>query len=208
MSLEDIFGNLDKWFLEKKASEVNIIYTLIIVCLITLSYETLWDSAEQGYNRTLSQKQKIQKKLTDDLNYLKWNPVSKITQIKTQTDKYKQQFVELKDQSEYIKYKIEQISSLYYDEKAWGEFIDSISENAKKYGVQLEHLSNKFSDKKRTFGHILDIEVEIEGGFHKTMSFINSLEQSFLVVDIHDIDIKAENGIKTNLKLSVWGIAY
>lgn len=208
MTLEDILGDIDKSFAEKKQQEVYMTYIMVAAALIALSYFLFWDSAEQGYKRTVKETKAVEKKLNDDNNFLKWNPESKITQLKAQTVKLQQDFVTLKDQSEYIKYKIEQISSLYYDEQAWGEFIDSISENAKKYGVRLKYLSNEFSNEKNTFGHVLDIEVQVKGKFHNTMKFINSLEQSFLVVDIHDVNLIASNQVDSELKISVWGITY
>ena len=139
---------------------------------------------------------------------MRYNPENKIFQLKADTAQYKKDFVTVKDQAEYIKYKIEQISSLYYDEQAWGEFIDSIAEVSKKYGLKLKYLSNEFSDDKSTFGHVLDIEVHAKGNFHKTMKFMNALEQSFLVVDIHDVNLTASNEVNSSLKISVWGITY
>ena len=208
MTLEDFLGDIDKSFVEKKQQEIYMTYGLVAGILIFLSYYLFWDSAEQGYNQTVIETQKVEKKLADDTNYLKWNPETKISQLKAQTVQYKKDFVTVKDQSEYIKFKIEQISSLYYDEQAWGEFIDSIAENAKKYKLHLKYLSNEFSDDKNTFGHVLDIEVQVKGNFHQTMKFINSLEQSFLVVDIHDVKLSASNKVDSTLKISVWGITY
>lgn len=208
MNLEDILGNIDKSFAQKKQQEVYMTYVMIAGALIALSYLFLWDSAEQGYKITLAETKKIEKNILDDTNFLKWNPESRIAQLKMQTDKYKQDFVSLKDQSEYIKFKIEEISSLYYDEQAWGEFIDSISENAKKYGLHLQYLSNEFSNDKNTFGHVLDIELKVKGDFQRTMKFINALEQSFLVVDIHNVELVASDKIDSTLKISVWGMTY
>lgn len=208
MTLEDILGDIDKSFSEKKQTDIYAIYFMVAAVLIGLSYVLFWDSAEIGYNKTVAETKAIEKKIIDDQNFLKWNPQSKIEGLKAQTLKLKQDFITLKDQSEYIKFKIEQISSLYYDEQAWGEFIDSISESAKKYGVQLHYLSNEFSADKSTFGHVLDIELKVTGDFHKTMRFINSLEQSFLVVDIHNVDLLATSKVDSELKISVWGITY
>lgn len=208
MTLEDFLGDIDKSFVEKKQQEIYMTYGLVAGILIFLSYYLFWDSAEQAYNQTVIETEKVEKKLADDTNYLKWNPETKISQLKAQVVQYKKDFVTVKDQSEYIKYKIEQISSLYYDEQAWGEFIDSIAENAKKYGLKLKYLSNEFSEDKNTFGHVLDIEVKVKGNFHKTMKFVNSLEQSFLVVDIHDVNLSSSNEVDSALKISVWGITY
>ena len=208
MNLEDFLGDIDKSFAEKKQQEIYMTYGMVAGILIFLSYFVFWDSAEQGYNQTVTQTKAVEKKLRDDNNYLKFNTPAKIAQLKAQTVDYKGQFIALKDQAEYIKFKIEQISSLYYDEQAWGEFIDSISENSKKYGLKLTYLSNEYSNDKNTFGHVLDIEVRTVGSFHKTMKFINSLEKSFLVVDIHDLNLTSSKKVDTDLKISVWGITY
>ncbi|PHR58160.1 MAG: hypothetical protein COA44_04465 [Arcobacter sp.] len=208
MSIEDLLGDLDKSFADKKQQEVYAIYGMVAALLIAISYLMLWDPAEQGYNRTLAQTKEVQKKIKADENFMRYNLESKIFKLKAETAQYKKDFITVKDQAEYIKYKIEQISSLYYDEQAWGEFIDSIAENAKKYGLKLKYLSNEFSNDKSTFGHVLDIEVKVKGSFHKTMKFINALEQSFLVVDIHDLNLTASRKVDADLKISVWGITY
>ncbi len=208
MNLEDFLGDIDKSFAQKKQQEIYMTYGMVAAVLIFLSYFLFWDMAEQGYKQTVAETKAVEKKLRADQNFLKFNTLAKIAQLKAETIGYKSQFIALKDQAEYIKYKIEQISSLYYDEQAWGEFIDSISENAKKYGLRLRYLSNEYSDDKNTFGHVLDIEVKTVGSFHRTMKFMNSLEKSFLVVDIHDLNLSASQKVKTNLKISVWGITY
>jgi len=43
-------------------------------------------------------------------------------------------------------------------------------------------------------------------GFQNTLLFINSLEQSDLVVDLHDFKIAAEDELVSDLNISVWGI--
>jgi len=208
MNIEDFLGDIDKSFAEKKQQEIYMTYVMIAAALIAVSYLLLWDPAEQGYKKTLTQTQKVEKQIKDDENFMRYNPESKIFQLKANTVQYKSDFITVKDQAEYIKYKIEQISSLYYDEQAWGEFLDSITENSKKYGLQLKYLSNEFSTDKNTFGHVLDIEVRAKGNFHKTMKFINALEQSFLVVDIHDVNLSSSTKVDSALKISVWGITY
>jgi hypothetical protein len=113
-----------------------------------------------------------------------------------------------KKNNAYIKHKIEAISSLIYDESAWGEYLDSITTNAQKYHVKINTITNQYAEVGSSFGHILDITVSAEGDFRGTVKFINSMEQSDLVVDIHDFDIKAEDALTSDFKISVWGIKY
>lgn len=95
-----------------------------------------------------------------------------------------------------------------YDERTWGEYLHSISINAKKYDMKIIDFTNKYALNNQSFGHILDIEVKSTGDYKNTLNFINSLEQSELVVDIHDLDIKAADGLNSDLSISVWGITY
>ena len=113
-----------------------------------------------------------------------------------------------KRNNEYIKHKIETISFLIYDERAWGEYLDSITTNAQKYKLQINKLTNKYAKVGSSFGHILDITVETQGKFKNTLKFINALEQNNLVVDIHDFDIDAKETLNSEFEISVWGIKY
>lgn len=68
--------------------------------------------------------------------------------------------------------------------------------------------TNEYATNNTSFGHILDITLKTTGEYKNTLKFINSLEQSDLVVDIHDLGIKAEKSLNTDLNISVWGITY
>ncbi|MDF1877970.1 hypothetical protein JHD47_09100, partial [Sulfurimonas sp. SAG-AH-194-L11] len=50
--------------------------------------------------------------------------------------------------------------------------------------------------------------INTTANYKNTFLFINSLETSELVVDIHDFTIKAQDGLNTDLNISVWGITY
>lgn len=208
LNIEDQLFQIDQAFAEKSESEVYMIYALIAGVLIFLSYYFLWDSAKLGYDNMLKASKALEKKIAADNSYLKSHPVAMITQIENQTKALEAQFVEYQDSNAYIKFQIEQISSLYYDEEAWGEYVDSITENAKKYNIKLNVFSNQFASNKDAFGHVLDIQVQSQGKFHNMIKYINSLEQSFLVVDIHDFTLKAGAKLDADLKISVWGITY
>ena len=40
------------------------------------------------------------------------------------------------------------------------------------------------------------------------IKFINAMEQSDLVIDLHGLDLKAEEKLKIDVNSSVWGINY
>lgn len=208
-NIEDQLFQIDQSFAEKSESEVYMIYALVAGVLIFLSYYFLWDGAKLSYDNALKASKALEKKIAEDNHYLNTHPVAMIAQIEEQTKALEAEFVEYQDSNAYIKFQIEQISSLYYDEQAWGEYLDSIAENAKKYNIKLNLFTNQFASNKDAFGHVLDIQVQSEGKFHNMVKYINSLEQSFLVVDIHDLALKAEpKKLGADLNISVWGITY
>ena len=102
---------------------------------------------------------------------------------------------------------MEQISSLYYDEVVWGAYLDSVSKYAKAYNVKLTKFGNSLStDGNSSFGHVLDITISADAPYKNTLKFINALEQSTLVVDLHDMNMTADTKLKSDLNISVWGI--
>lgn len=207
-NLEQYLYPIDQSFASKKPNEVYMIYILIAGVLFAFSYLLFWDNAEADYNKIHKDRLAIEKKLREDEQYLKMNPESMIAQIEAQTEQIKQTTLAVKEKNEYINYKISQISELFYNEKAWGKYIDSIAENAKKYKIKLALLSNKKSLDKEKFGHVLDINVYASGQYANMIKFINAMEQSELVIDLHQLNLSAKEVLEVDINSSVWGITY
>jgi len=207
-SIENYLYQIDNAFVDKDDKEILMIYAMIFGALFALSYLLFWDISEKAFNVAHAKVVQVQKNITTDKNYLNINPESKITSIENQTENTKLQFAETQENNEYIKFSIEKISELYYDAQTWGEYINSISRNAKLDKVQLIELSNNFTDEKEAFGHVLDISIKAKGKYKNILKFINKLEKSFLVVDLHDFTFIAEEELNIDLKISVWGITY
>lgn len=181
---------------------------MIFAAIFAFSYLLFWDSSEKSFNDMKNNITTIQNKINSDTRYLKYNPKSKIVKLDTEIKNAESEMLVFKDNNEYIKHKIESISSLIYDEQTWGEYLYSVSTNAQKNKIKIIDFTNKYALNKKSFGHILDISIKATGNYKNTLNFINSLEQSELVVDIHTLRIKAEETLNTDLNLSVWGITY
>ncbi len=207
-SIENYLYQMDNAFAQKDEKEILMIYAMIFGALFALSYLLFWDSAEKSFKSAHAKVVQVQKNITTDKNYLNVNPKSKIASIENQTENTKLQFAQTQENNEYIKLSIEKISELYYDAQTWGNYINSISRNAKADKVQLIELSNNFTDEKDAFGHVLDISIKAKGKYKNILKFINKLEKSFLVVDLHDFTFIAEEELNIDLKISVWGITY
>jgi hypothetical protein len=207
-NIEDYLYQIDQSMAEKEDKEVYMLYVLIAGSLIFFSYYFLWDSAKLDYDQAKKESQALVQKIQADNQYLAGHPETMIAQIENQTKALEVSFTEYQDSNAYVKYQIEQISSLYYDEQAWGEYVDSVAYNAKKYNIKLQEYSNSFAENKDAFGHVLDINVQTTGSYQNMLKYINSLEQSFLVVDIHGLSLVADEKLSSNLNISVWGITY
>ncbi|UFS63198.1 hypothetical protein LOH54_03500 [Sulfurimonas sp. HSL-3221] len=207
-NLEQYLYPIDQSFASKKQGEVYMIYGLIAVALVAFSYLLFWESAEREYLQVKKERIAVEQKLRADEQYLAMHPESEIKQIEAQIEAIKMETVATQEKNEYINFKISQISELFYNEEAWGKYIDSIAENAKKYNIKLALLSNKRAIEKEKFGHVLDIKVFASGQFDNMLKFVNAMEQSDLVIDLHGLDLRAKEKLELDVNSSVWGITY
>ncbi|MDF1878691.1 type 4a pilus biogenesis protein PilO [Sulfurimonas sp. SAG-AH-194-C20] len=207
-NIEDYLHNIDKVFSQKTQKDIYMVYMMIIAGIFAFAYVLFWDSSFASFESTRKHVLSLDSKINADNSYLRANPESKILMLDNEITKINNNMIAHKDNNAYIKSKIETISSLIYDERTWGEYLDSISRNAQKYHVKIKSFSNNYAQNHTSFGHILDITVSVKANYKNTLLFINSLERSELVVDIHDFTIKAENNLNTDLNISVWGITY
>jgi len=208
INIEDYLHKIDSAFKEKSQKDTYMTYGMIVAVIFAFSYLLFWDSSFEEFEETRAKVVNLEEKIKDDKLYLKTNPESKVTNLEKDIVLINKEMLAHKDNNAYIKSKIETISSLIYDERAWGEYLHSISKNALKYNVKINNLTNRYSDNNNSFGHILDITVRSTSNYKNTLRFINSLEQSDLVVDLHHLDINASNKLMTDLNISVWGITY
>lgn len=206
--VENYLHKIDTYFQEKSKKDTYMVYIIIAMSIIGLSYTVFWEESEKGFQRVTQEVQVLKGKINVDSIYLKINPQSKLVQLDRDIKNINQNIIKTKDNNAYIKAKIETISALVYDERAWGEYLHSISKNAKLHHVQILDLQNAYTSNKSAFGHILNIKIDSRGNYKNSLKFINSLEQSDLVVDIHDFNITATDVLKTSLDISVWGVTY
>lgn len=208
LMLEETLQRIDSFFREKSQKDTYMVYIMIIIIFFVLAYP-FYESSTNELKNIQDKVTQVTAKIDADKNYLKINTEAKITQISEDILSLENNLVTLKEQNSYIKEKIEAISSLIYNEKAWGEYLNSVSIHAKNHNIKIVNFMNTYSlDSEASFGHVLDISLNINGDYLNIVKFINSLEQSELVVDIHDLDIKAQKILNAKIDISVWGITY
>jgi Tfp pilus assembly protein PilO len=206
--LEKYLYDIDQSFAQKSEKDVKLIYGMVFVVLVMFSYLVFWESAEKGYNDIVAAKLKVQDKIAEDKRYLLVHPESEIVRLNQDITALNAKLSKLKSENVFIKAEIEKIPELFYDQEIWGSFIDSIAENAKKNKIKLNFFANRLAADKTKFGHVLNLEIQAEGKYKDMIRFMNAMEKSKLVVDLHDMDLTATEKLKLDLKLSVWGITY
>lgn len=204
--IEDYLYSLDQTLSSKSERDKMMMFVLIFVSLFAFSYLLFWESSEADFQVSHEKAVKMENDLNNDKQYLTANPPERITQIEQETVAIEQEHSRYIQYNQYIKEQLEQISSLYYDEKVWGAYLDSVSRYARLYHVKLAKFGNTLQTDNSSFGHVLDIGISSDGPYKNTLKFINALEQSQLVVDLHDFQIKADEKLKGDLNISVWGI--
>jgi hypothetical protein len=205
-NIEDYLYSLDQTLSLKSERDKMMMFVMIFASLFAFSYLLLWESSETSFNASHEKAIKMESDLSNDKNYLEANPVEKIAQIEQETVAIQMEEQHYIQYNNYIKDQLEQVSSLYYDEKAWGGYLDSISKYARAYNVKLLKFGNTLTMDNSSFGHVLDISIKAEGPYKNTLKFINALEQSYLVVDLHDMHLVADKKLTSDLNISVWGI--
>jgi len=208
INIEDYLYAIDTAFSGKTQKDIYLIYVMIFSGIFAFAYLFFWDSSVTEFEETRTNVVKLQNQIKTDNRFLQSNPESKIAQLDVEIKKINEQIIVNKDNNAYIKNKIETISSLIHDKRTWDKYLDSISENAQRYNVKIKSFTNKHISNDKHFGHVLDITISSSASYKNTLCFINSLEQSQLVVDIHKLSIKAEKKLNTDLNISVWGITY
>lgn len=208
IGIEDYLQKIDVSLQEKSQKDIYMLYIMIFGMIFAFSYLLFWDSSEADFKAKQAKVTAIKSKIALDKNYLQGNTLQKIKNIDNEIIQIQKDIITFKDNNQYIKHKIEEISFLIYDEQKWGKYLFSISKNAKKYNIKILNFSNKLAEKEDVFGHVLDINIHLTAQYNDTLNFINSLEQSDLVIDMHDINITATDRLDSNLSISVWGITY
>jgi hypothetical protein len=208
INIENHLHNIDAAFENKSQKDIYMTYIMIFASIFAFSYLLFWESSEIAFKKITDQVIAIDVKIKNDKLFLQQNPESKITLLEQEIKKAESDLLAYKDYNLYIKSKIEAISYLIYDEKTWGEYLHSISKFALQYNIKILNFTNKLALNNASFGHVLDITISSTGEFKNTLNFMNSLEQSELVVDMHNLSLKAEETLQGDLNISVWGIRY
>ena len=211
---DKLFEKIDLALKDKKSSELSIIYAGIFIIIATIVYLYVFPASENMLKQTKRELSAMKSKIAKEKNYIRSKTVAgdKFFYIK----KAKQKIKLTKDKLQatifangYIDTKLRELSYLLYNDVNWANFIDDITKSAKKYRVSINFIKNQFNELNyKKVEQALDIEVDANGNFNNLIKFINSIEESNLVVDVHNLTMDIKKTIHVNFKIAVWGIKY
>ncbi|WP_170020082.1 type 4a pilus biogenesis protein PilO [Campylobacter sp. RM16190] len=215
MKKDNILVKIDTYFDSKKDSEVSMMLLGTLVIVAFLTYLITWDPAQQYYETTLSQNEEISRKLNDTNNYLASVTVNgdmnfKIKEQQNRLNSLNKELDTAKFTNQYFDNKLQELSYLLFNEQNWAKFLDSLAFLANKNSVKITKISNEFKNPTpKKIEQVLDIKIDLEGSFKDIVGYINSIEESDLVVDVNHMDINStKKDLIGTVGIYVWGMKY
>ena len=215
-SLDKIYEKIDLFFLNKKQTEVTLIFFLIFLSVAFVTYSYLSPITEAKFKQTMFNYDDIEKKLISEKSY--YNLVTRdgidenyeINRQKAAIENAKIILEKTVVANDYVDEKLKQLSYLLFNNKDWANFLDSITQLAQKYSIQIKVIASKINEPSiQKIEQILNLNVQFNGDFYNTMKFINAIEESKLVVDIYEFNCSAgKKNLECTLNIAVWGMKY
>ncbi|QKF92276.1 type 4a pilus biogenesis protein PilO [Campylobacter sp. CCUG 57310] len=210
MKKDNTLVKIDNYFDSKKGSEVSMILLGVLVLVGYLTYVLSWDPAQDFYDATAREHQDITSKLYQTNNYLATNNTSKVQEQQTKLNVLKDNLETAKFTNQYFDNKLKELSYLLFNEQNWAKFLDSLAFLADKNDIKIVKIANEFKNPTpQKIEQVLDIKIDFEGSFKNIVGYINSIEESDLVVDVNSMDINStKKDLIGNIGIYVWGMKY
>lgn len=208
------FDKIDNYLKDKKSSEVSLVFFMLFAVIGIIVYLYVFPITDKNLKNTKKATINMTQKLNQELSYLRSITVNgdKEFYVKKMQNEIKEQKIVLEKKSfenAYVDNKLKELSYLLFNDKNWANFIDSIALIANQNHIQLQILENQFTKLDfQKIDKVLNVTLNFSGSFQGILSFINELEESQLVVDIYEIELKSSNIITGKLNIAVWGMKY
>ncbi len=211
---ESIFEKIDAYLVNKKSSEISLIFFMLFILIGFLVYSYIFPITEKKLKTTQKNLTKMSKKLVTEQRYLR--SVAKNGDERYLIKKAKREIEDTKIKLEkttyantYVDSKLKELSYLLFNNQNWAKFLDSITLLAQKYKVKIKVLENNINEPNlQKIEQILNLRVDFKGNFKNILKFINATEESKLVVDIYEINLESKSGLNGYINIAVWGMKY
>lgn len=213
-SFDTLFDKIDQFLNGKKSSELTLVFMLLFVLIGFISYSYIFPVSDKMLKQSTRATKEMEKKLLDEKSYLA--SVSRdgdenffIKKVKQDIENSKVVLEKTTYTNAYVDNKLKELSYLLFNDENWAKFLNSITYLAQKYAVHIKVIENKISEPSlQKIEQILNLKVDFSGSFAHTMKFINAIEESELVVDIHDFNCTGQKNIEGQVNIAVWGMKY
>lgn len=215
MKKQSYLDKIDNYLSFKTQSETSLIFAGSFVLIAFLSYLMLFDPSEQYNNEAQDRYNQITAKLDATQAYI--NSISKngddnyeIKQQQNRLAKTKESLEEAKKVNDYFDNKLHELSYLLFNEQNWADFLNSLTQKAKQYNIKIDKIENNTNQLAyQKPQEVVKIIMTLQGDFKNILEYINSIEESKLVIDINYIDIKTQGyKLASEIHISVWGMKY
>ncbi|MBL0687331.1 MAG: type 4a pilus biogenesis protein PilO [Sulfurospirillum sp.] len=214
MNETKIADKIDSYLKNKKSNEQYLIFLMIFIVIGFLIYSFLFPVTKKMVIKTENSQKSIKLKLEHEKIYL--NSITKngdkqfiLKKIDGEVNKLKIVFSDKQFANTYIDTKLKELSYLLFNDKNWARFLNSIAFIGEKYDVEIELINNNFFvSSLQEIKQVLTVKINFNGEFKNILKFINELEESDLVVDINNLNLKSSNTIIGTLDIAVWGMKY
>ncbi len=214
MNKQSAFEKTDAYFDGKKKNEIYIMVLMFMLIIGFLIWYTAFPVSQSFFNNQKAENQKITSVLSKEADYLSSKTVKGdenyyIKKLSRDIRKNKQKLVSIKKLNSYIDNKLKELSYLLFNNKNWARFLDSISEIARKNNVKVMKITNHINEPNfKKVEQILNVHVTLNGSYHGIINFINTLEESMLIVDVYNIELNRKKDIEGMIDIAIWGIKY
>ncbi len=213
-AIADKLEELDHYFENKKESEKWVMIGLVALVVGYLLYTYLFPYAQQKFNNTKVEKEQLARKIAEEKKYLHSITINGdrnyyIKKFNNDIKMRKRMIEEYNKKIALLDKNFQKLSEILFNKRNWAIFLESISNRATKNGVELITMTSEYVDQNRSFGHVLEMEIECNGLYGDILSFINDIEQSKLVTDVYYTNIAIDensNIVSADINISVWGV--
>ncbi len=209
-SKQSVSKQIDDFFNSKKVNEQKIIYLMVGAVIAFLVYQFVYSQTEmlrqEAFNKVTNMKSEVNTKR----NYLSINTNQKLNMLRKTLSAKQEEYDNSLYKISYVDNTLSELSYLLFNDENWAKFVDNIAYLAKKNGLQIKRITNKFFQPTfQKVSQVVTIEVNTKSGYKSMMKFLNKIEESKLVVDVTDMNIsKPGNKLSSYFKISVWGMKY
>ena len=214
MQLDTLFEKIDEYFSGKKPSEASIMFFLVGAVIVFIVYSYIFPPAETFLKTNEKNLKEMTKKVNQEQSYLKsvtrnGDPEFYVKQMRADIETGKINLERATYMNGFVDNKLKELSYLLFNDKNWAKFLDELTFLAKKYNVRLTRISNEFNEPNlQKIEQVLNITLELNGGFNDILKFLNAIEESQLIVDVNALNIEGKKGLEGSMKIAVWGMKY